>query len=150
MTDIVSPEKRSANMAAIKAQNTKPEMFIRKSLHHHGFRYALHPTNVPGKPDIFLRKYNTAIFVNGCFWHRHNGCKYAYVPKSNCDFWDKKFKNNIARDITVKTELADRHIKMLVIWECTIKDMLKNTDVEEKVIDDIIGFLKSDLSYREL
>lgn len=81
MADIVSPEKRSQNMSAIRSKNTKPEVYLRKLLFAQGYRYRIADKSVPGHPDIFLRKYNTAIFVNGCFWHRHPGCKYAYTPK---------------------------------------------------------------------
>ena len=89
MADIVSPEKRSQNMSAIRSKNTKPEVYLRKLLFAQGYRYRIADKSVPGHPDIFLRKYNTAIFVNGCFWHRHPDCKYAYTPKSRVEFWQK-------------------------------------------------------------
>ncbi len=92
MADIVSPEKRSQNMSAIRSKNTKPEVYLRKLLFAQGYRYRIADKSVPGHPDIFLRKYNTAIFVNGCFWHRHPGCKYAYTPKSRVEFWQKKLR----------------------------------------------------------
>ena len=127
MADIVSPEKRSQNMSAIRSKNTKPEVYLRKLLFAQGYRYRIAGKSVPGHPDIFLRKYNTAIFVNGCFWHRHPGCKYAYTPKSRVEFWQKKFDDNVRRDSAVKAELLEHGIKCLIVWECTIKRMQKDT-----------------------
>lgn len=98
MADIVSPEKRSQNMSAIRSKNTQPEVYLRKLLFAQGYRYRIADKSVPGHPDIFLRKYNTAIFVNGCFWHRHPGCKFAYTPKSRVEFWQKKFDDNLVCD----------------------------------------------------
>ena len=91
MADIVSPERRSKNMSAIRSKDTKPEIYLRKLLFAEGYRYRIAEKSIPGHPDMFLRKYNTAIFVHGCFWHRHQGCKYAYMPKSRVEFWQKKF-----------------------------------------------------------
>ena len=150
MADIISKEQRSSNMAAIKSKNTKPEVFLRKMLHHIGYRYSLHPVNVPGKPDIYLKKYNTVIFVNGCFWHRHKNCKYAYIPKSNRDFWQLKFENNKKRDQIVKTQIINSHLKMLVVWECTLKRVMKNPDDKGKLLVEIVSFLNSDMDYLEL
>ncbi len=101
MADIKSLEDRSKNMAAIKNKNTKPEIYLRKELFSRGYRYRIASPMVPGHPDMYLAKYKLAIFVHGCFWHRHEGCKYSYMPKSRVDFWDKKFKSNIVRDKTV-------------------------------------------------
>lgn len=103
MTDIVSAEERSRNMAAIRNRDTKPEVYLRKLLFVRGYRYRIAAKSVPGHPDIFLRKYNTAIFVHGCFWHRHQGCKYAYTPKSRVEFWQKKFDDNVRRDRIVQS-----------------------------------------------
>ena len=116
MADIISRERRSLNMAAIRSKNTKPEVYLRKLLFAEGFRYRIAENSVPGHPDIFLRKYNTAVFVNGCFWHRHQGCKYAYTPKSRIDFWQKKFDTNVRRDSMVKRDLQNRKIKQLIVW----------------------------------
>lgn len=115
MADIVSPEKRSQNMSAIRSKNTKPEVYLRKLLFAQGYRYRIADKSVPGHPDIFLCKYNTAIFVNGCFWHRHQGCKYAYTPKSRVEFWQKKFDDNVRRDSAVKAELLEHGIKCLIV-----------------------------------
>ena len=122
MTDIKSPEERSKNMSAIKRADTKPEMFIRKLLFSAGYRYRLQTSSVPGHPDIWLRKYNTAIFVHGCFWHRHKECTYAYTPKSRIEFWNNKFEKNKQRDQIVLDQLKERKVRCLIIWECTIKE----------------------------
>ena len=115
MADIVSPEQRSKNMSAIRSKDTRPEVYLRKLLFAQGVRYRIASKNIPGHPDIFLRKYNTAIFVHGCFWHRHQGCKYAYTPKSRVEFWQKKFNNNTQRDTVVQYELQSKGIKCLII-----------------------------------
>ena len=123
--DIKSKEARSKNMSAIRSKDTKPEIYLRKLLFAEGYRYRISEKTIPGHPDMFLRRYNTAIFVHGCFWHRHQGCKYAYMPKSRVEFWQKKFDNNIRRDAVVKAGLQGNKIKCLVVWECTIKLMMK-------------------------
>lgn len=141
MADIVSPEQRSRNMSAICSRDTKPEVYLRKLLFAEGYRYRIAEKRIPGHPDIFLRKYNTAIFVHGCFWHRHHECKYAYMPKTRVDFWQKKFDDNVRRDAAIKEELREQGIKCLIIWECTIKKMRKNTQLRDAVIYDIKNFL---------
>jgi DNA mismatch endonuclease, patch repair protein len=125
--DTISKEKRSWNMSRIKGKNTKPELIVRSLLHGMGYRYRLHQKKLPGKPDIVLRKYNTVIFVHGCFWHRHKECKFAYEPKSRQDFWHKKFTENLARDMRNQSALLKLGWKVLVIWECEVgdKDNLK-------------------------
>lgn len=142
MADIVSPEKRSQNMSAIRSKNTKPEVYLRKLLFAQGYRYRIADKSVPGHPDIFLRKYNTAIFVNGCFWHRHPGCKYAYTPKSRVEFWQKKFDDNVRRDSVVKAELLEHGIKLLTVWECAIRRMQRDKIEEERALAKIIFFIK--------
>lgn len=141
--DIKSPEERSKNMAAIHSKNTKPEIYLRKLLFARGYRYGVNSKSVPGHPDIYMKKYNTAVFVHGCFWHRHEGCKYAYMPKSRVEFWLKKFKANVKRDELVRKELASKKIKVLIVWECTIKRMKKDKKTEEEVISLIEKFLLS-------
>ena len=141
--DIKSPKERSKNMAAIHSKNTKPEIYLRKLLFARGYRYGVNSKSVPGHPDIYMKKYNTAIFVHGCFWHRHEGCKYAYMPKSRIEFWQKKFDANIKRDEYVRKELASKKIKVLIVWECTIKRMKKDKKTEEEVISLIEKFLLS-------
>ena len=141
MADIVSPEMRSRNMSAIRSKNTKPEVYLRKLLFAQGYRYRIADSSVPGHPDIFLRRYNTAIFINGCFWHRHPGCKYAYMPGSRVDFWQKKFDDNVRRDAAVRADLLARGIKCLIVWECTIRRMMKSTAAEDNILQQCTGFL---------
>ena len=150
MADIKSPEERSKNMAKIRSRDTKPEEYIRKKLFSLGYRYRKNVNTVVGHPDIWLAKYNTAIFVNGCFWHRHQGCKYAYTPKSRVKFWEEKFQKNIERDSMVRDQLASEGIKQLVIWECTVKKMIKDSCVEEEVLARIGSFFRSKLMFLEI
>ncbi len=109
-------------MSRIRGKDTSPERKVRSLLHRAGYRFRLHDRNLPGIPDIILRKYGTVIFVHGCFWHRHAGCKYAYNPKSRVDFWKKKFKSNVDRDRKVLRELKSEGWKVIVIWECELRD----------------------------
>ena len=141
--DIKSKEARSLNMSKIKNKDTKPEVYLRKLLFSKGYRYRIAEKSVPGHPDIFLRKYNTAIFVHGCFWHRHEGCKYAYVPKSRVEFWQKKFDDNVRRDAVVRQELEKSGIKCLIIWECTLKQMTKDNEYTKTIVRQIEEFLIS-------
>lgn len=150
MADIISSERRSKNMSAIRSKNTKPEIYLRKLLFAKGYRYRIAEKSVPGHPDMFLRKHNTAIFVHGCFWHRHSGCRYAYTPKSRIEFWQKKFNDNVRRDAVVRNELQERNIKCLIIWECTIKQMMKDPELESKIIEQCIAFIGSDDQMMEL
>ena len=148
--DIKSKEARSRNMSAIRSKDTKPEIYLRKLLFAEGYRYRIAEKSVAGHPDIFLRRYNTAIFVHGCFWHRHPGCKYAYSPKSRVDFWEKKFANNLKRDEAVKLELSNHGNRQLIIWECAIKQMQKNSQLKDEVIKSITSFLLSDQTFLEI
>lgn len=150
MADIISPEQRSKNMSAIRSKDTKPEIYLRKVLFAAGYRYRIAEESVAGHPDIFLRKYNAAIFVHGCFWHRHSGCKYAYSPKSRVEFWENKFTTNMKRDETVKLELSQHGNRQLIVWECTIKRMQKNPQFKEDVIRTITDFLLSDQVFLEI
>lgn len=121
MPDNHISEQRHKNMVAIRAKNTKPEIIVRKYLWSHGFRYRLNHPRLPGKPDIVLRKYRTCIFVNGCFWHGHEGCKYFVMPKSRTDFWQTKIKRNQERDTEVQKKLASMGWHSITIWECELK-----------------------------
>ena len=123
--DVHTPEQRQRNMSAIKGKDTKPEIQVRKALHALGYRFRLHRKDLPGKPDIVLPKYKTVIFVNGCFWHRHPGCKYASTPSTNSDFWNAKFEENTARDNRNYAQLEELGWKVVVIWECEAKDIEK-------------------------
>ena len=122
MVDIVSKSKRSEMMSGIRSKNTKPEMLVRKFIFSNGYRFRIHE-NIEGcKPDLVLRKYKLCIFVNGCYWHQHQGCKLASKPKSNSDFWEKKFKQNIERDNKVKKILLNKGWNIGIIWECSVRD----------------------------
>ena len=150
MADIVSPERRSKNMSAIRSKDTKPEIYLRKLLFSQGYRYRIAEKSIPGHPDMFLRKFNTAIFVHGCFWHRHKDCKYAYTPKSRVEFWQKKFNDNVRRDTVVKNKLQEKKIKCLIVWECTIKQMMRESDIERQILQRCIEFLHSENIFLEL
>ena len=115
-------EQRSRNMSAIKSKNTKPEIAVRKLLYSMGYRFRLHRKDLPGSPDIVLPKYKTVIFVHGCFWHRHENCKYASTPKTRQEFWEAKFRENINRDKLNQENLSSKGWKIIVVWECEIKD----------------------------
>lgn len=109
-------------MGQIPGRDTRPEIIVRSILHRSGFRFRLHAKDLPGRPDIVLSKFRAVIFVHGCFWHRHPGCRLAYNPKSNVPFWKKKFARNVARHIEVSTELEALGWKTLVVWECELYD----------------------------
>ena len=125
-------EQRSRNMSAIKSKNTKPEIKVRKVLHSMGYRFRLHSKDLPGSPDIVLPKYKTVIFVHGCFWHRHENCKYATIPKTRKEFWASKFKANIKRDKGIQEKIKNIGWQSVVIWECETKNI---DDLKEKLID---------------
>ncbi len=128
MADVHTPAQRSYNMSRIKGKNTKPEMLVRKFLHANGFRYRLHDKKLPGKPDIVLPKYKTVIFVHGCFWHGHEGCKYYTVPKTRTEWWEEKINGNIVKDNKAVQHLQQAGWKVIIIWECHLKkDKAGNT-----------------------
>lgn len=127
MADVHSPETRSYNMSRIRGKNTKPEELVRKYLFAQGFRYRKNDARLPGKPDIVLPKYKTVIFVNGCFWHAHEGCRYFVWPKNNAEFWKKKIGGNIERDAKNLRLLTELGWKVIVVWECE----LKNSNAED-------------------
>lgn len=150
MADIKSPEERSRNMSAIKRADTKPEIYIRKMLFKAGYRFRLQTSKIPGHPDLWLKKYNTAIYIHGCFWHRHEGCAYAYMPKSRVDFWRDKFDKNVQRDHSVQDQLRARRVRCLIIWECTIKQAQKKNGDPEILLEELEAFLGSDRYYQEI
>ncbi len=120
--DFVSVDiKRSYIMSKIRKTNTKPEILVRKYLYNRGFRYRLYRKDLPGNPDIILTKYKTIIFVNGCFWHAHEGCKYNKMPKSRTEYWIPKIENNAQRDIINKEKLILLGWRVFIIWECALK-----------------------------
>lgn len=121
MSDKMTPQQRHYCMSRIRGKSTKPELKVRQWLWNHGYRYRLNVKSVPGKPDIVLRKYRTAIFVNGCFWHGHETCGMYVVPKSNTEFWIAKLKRNKERDLQNYNDLHDAGWNVIVIWECQLK-----------------------------
>lgn len=127
MTDTLTPSQRHLNMSRIRSKNTKPELLVRKWLWQHGFHYRLNVKDIPGKPDIVLRKHKTVIFINGCFWHGHDGCDKFVMPKSNVEFWENKIRTNKERDEKNHRILRETGWKVIVIWEC----QLKAADIEE-------------------
>jgi DNA mismatch endonuclease (patch repair protein) len=137
MADVHTPEQRSFNMRQIKGKNTKPEMLVRKFLHANGFRYKLHDKRLPGKPDIVLPKYNTVIFVHGCFWHGHTNCKYFVVPKTRTDWWLNKINSNIANDAKAAKALKKEGWKIIYLWECNLKGV-KGEKTLQKLLKKII------------
>ena len=122
MADHLTPERRRWNMQRIRSRDTSPEIVVRSLLHRAGYRYRLHAAGMPGKPDIVLRRYRTVIFVNGCFWHRHTGCRYATTPGTNSDYWQRKFARTIERDAETHAALRKDGWTVAVIWECQTRD----------------------------
>ena len=125
-----SLKHRSWNMSRIKGKDTSIEVQVRKYLFSHGFRYRKNVSSLPGKPDIVLKKYKTAVFINGCFWHRHPFCKYATTPKSNTDYWQLKFDRNVANDAKHYSELEALGWHVIVIWECELKKSCFETTMQ--------------------
>ena len=136
MTDVHEPEIRSYNMSQIKGKDTKPEMLVRRFLHSKGFRYRLHVKNLPGKPDIVLPKYKTVIFINGCFWHGHKGCKYFKMPETRTEWWKNKIFETKKRDERKYMELKKSEWKVLIIWECEIKHK------KEQILESLLKLLQ--------
>lgn len=134
----MTPQQRHVCMSHIRSKNTKPEQLVRQALWHKGFRYRLHVKDLPGKPDIVLPKYKAAIFINGCFWHGHDGCKDFVIPKSNTAFWLEKIGKNKERDARDGIALASAGWKVITIWECELKK-----PVFEATLDSLIQALAS-------
>lgn len=128
--DKMDKEQRHRCMSAIKGKNTKPELLVRKFLFSRGFRYKLNHPRLPGHPDLVLRKYRTVIFVNGCFWHGHDGCRHFVLPKSNVDFWRAKIERNKARDIIEQRTLAAMGWHCITVWECQLKPKVRQQTLE--------------------
>lgn len=123
--DKLSRERRSWNMSRIPGKHTSPEILVRSLLHRLGYRFRLHCKDLAGRPDVVLPKYHTAIFVQGCFWHRHHACKYAYTPKTNYTFWQNKFRQNVTRDKRNRKLLTSDGWKVLYVWECEMRNQEK-------------------------
>lgn len=135
MVDHLSVKRRSWNMGRIRSANTKPEKIVRSLLHRMGFRFRLHRKDLPGKPDIVLPRYHSVIFVHGCFWHRHDGCKECTTPKTNVEFWLKKFQMNIERDARVKDELEGAGWHVVTVWSCETKNL---KELEQRLFEELM------------
>jgi DNA mismatch endonuclease (patch repair protein) len=120
MADTLTPERRSWNMSRITGRNTRPEVALRSLLHRAGFRFRLHDRKLPGKPDIVLKRHKAVVFVHGCFWHRHVGCKNATMPSTRFEFWSEKFRGTVERDERKARELLSLGWNVLTVWECDI------------------------------
>ena len=139
----IKPMTRSENMARVKNKNTQPEVYLRKLLWHRGFRYRLNYKDLPGSPDIYIPKYKAAIFVNGCFWHMHENCRYASIPKNNHDFWKNKLEGNVQRDKQNYIKLESMGINVIVVWGCEIKQMMKDKVIEKEKTDNLANSIFS-------
>ncbi|WP_239922876.1 very short patch repair endonuclease [Vibrio mediterranei] len=145
--DVHDKETRSKNMRAIKSRDTKPELMIRRLLHRNGYRFRVSSSRLPGKPDIWMAKWNTAIFVNGCFWHKHD-CEMFKLPGTRTDFWLKKLEGNSKRDREKIQELTSSGIRVLVIWECSLRGKAKLTP--EMLLSLVKTFLLTDNQTAEI
>ena len=137
MPDVLTPAQRHRNMAAIHSASTKPELMLRHALWNQGFRYRVNDKKLPGKPDIVLPKYRTVIFIHGCFWHGHNGCKYYTIPQTNTAFWTAKITRNQQRDQEVWRQLEAKGWAVIIVWECQLKKAVFN-DTLHRVEDEIL------------
>lgn len=135
MADVHSQKIRSYNMSRIKGKDTKPELIVRKFLFSKGFRYRLHTKKLPGKPDIVLPKYNTVIFIHGCFWHGHEGCRYFVVPKTRTEWWLNKIHNNTTNDSVSAASLREAGWKVLTIWECDLRKNTANVTLDKLLLE---------------
>ncbi|MHA6193867.1 very short patch repair endonuclease [Pseudomonas wadenswilerensis] len=133
---MITSDLRSKIMRSVSRKNTKPEIIVRSLLHSLGFRFRLHQKSLPGSPDIVLAKYKTAIFVHGCFWHRHPGCRYASTPKTRQEFWLPKFEANVTRDAKKEAQLIELGWRVLVIWECETRLL---TQLEDRLKQELLG-----------
>jgi DNA mismatch endonuclease (patch repair protein) len=134
MPDVLTPQQRHHCMSHIRSKATKPEMVVRRWLWAHGYRYRLNVKSVPGKPDIVMRKYRTAIFVNGCFWHGHEGCKLFVLPKTNTEFWQAKIARNRERDQRNYDELIHAGWQVIVLWQCKLNKQELETAMQSVAV----------------
>lgn len=139
MADVLTPKQRSYNMSRIRNKDTKPEELVRKYLFSQGFRYRKNDARLPGKPDIVLPKYKTVIFVNGCFWHKHEGCKYFVWPKNNAEFWKEKIEKNVIRDQRSYKLLQQDGWKIIIIWDCQLRPSNREGTLSKLVMDLVDG-----------
>lgn len=145
MADIVDPATRSKIMASIRGKNTKPELKVRRGLHQLGMRFRLHRRDLPGSPDLVFPKYRVALFVHGCFWHRHDSCRLAYTPCANSQKWGEKFKANVERDRRQFSQLQQAGWRVFVIWECA----LRVNDLSDLLVSVATELRAGESSYRE-
>jgi DNA mismatch endonuclease, patch repair protein len=146
VTDIVDQQTRSRMMSGIRGKNTKPELALRRALHARGFRFRLHSGKVHGRPDLVLPKHRAVVFVHGCFWHRHEGCRYATVPATRPEFWQAKFDANAARDSAVRTSLLQDGWRVATVWECALRKEVQ----AERCVADLTNWLLSNEQHIEL
>ena len=133
MADVLTPEQRRHNMQRVRGRDTQPEMLLRRSLHSRGFRYRLHRRGLPGKPDLVFPKHCAVIFVHGCFWHRHERCRYVTTPSTRAEFWQGKFQANVARDIAVRESLLEEGWRVATIWECALRRRAQVATVADQI-----------------
>lgn len=146
MADVVDPATRSRMMSGIQGKNTKPEMVVRRALFAAGFRFRLHRRDLPGVPDITMPGLKVTIFVHGCFWHCHTGCRYAKLPATRPEFWKKKLIRNVERDRGAVDELLSMGWRVLIVWECAIRDKTKLASLPEK----LVSWIGSHASFGEI
>lgn len=147
MADVMTSEQRSRCMAAVKGKDTKPEMIVRKYLFSRGLRFRIQVRKLSGTPDIVLPKYKTVIFVNGCFWHGHEGCKYFRLPKSNVEFWSEKIERNIERDRESMQALFDLGWKVIRVWECELRNKANREETLDGIYNSITSYGGSGYSF---
>ena len=133
MTDVVNKTTRSRMMAGIKGKNTVPERVLRQAMHKRGFRFRLHAKQLPGRPDLLFPKYKAAVFVHGCFWHRHRNCRYATTPATRTEFWQTKFASNVARDRVSVAALINSGWRVAIVWECSLRNSVGIQETAEEL-----------------
>lgn len=144
MAEKISPEMRSRMMSGIRGRDTRPEMTVRSFLHKSGLRFRLHQRGLPGKPDIVLPRWNAVVFVHGCFWHAHEGCRYFKLPKTREAFWAAKIESNVRRDAATIQRLQEAGWRVAVVWECALRDEPANA------LNSLQGFIRSGCSLAEI
>lgn len=143
MTDFLTTAQRSERMSKIRGRDTRPELVLRKLLHARGFRYRLHRADLPGKPDLVLKRYRAIVFVHGCFWHRHLGCSISTTPKSNTKFWMEKFERNVVRDQRNIQALKNLGWHVHVVWECELASAVKAEVAVDRLESLIVGLTQT-------
>lgn len=139
MPDFLTPKQRSERMSRIRSRDTKPELALRRELHRLGLRYTLGNKWLPGKPDLVLHRHKAAVFVHGCFWHRHPGCNIATTPKSNTPYWQEKFDRNVSRDARVRAELEGQGWRIFTVWECELQSGTRSRRTAHRLAKEIRG-----------